>query len=292
MVSILENNQKEKIVFHILYQGKQENKIKITNMVEKYQQKVIFYENFEKHQDFLKELQYLYEKKGRGNWSFGTFFRLLIPLVIPSKVEKALYLDGDVIVNNSLKSLFEIKVEKALLVNYSIVKNSFSPLFAKKKLKYFFNAGVVLFNLKKIKKNYSEEIIKLYKENLDVISYADQDLLTLYFQKDLQFIEEKFNYCIHLIQQIKKNLINKEVVIYHFMRKFFQCNPDFSHPCYREFYFHYLDLTPWKNWRPKRDIIRGFIVTTYWGYFLDSFLYKIKIREYLKNGLDFIRKEK
>ncbi len=291
IVSVLENNKQEKLVFHILYQGLEENKIKIITLIKSFNQEVFFYEDFKEYQPLLDKLNYLYQK-GKKEWSFGIFYMLLIPLVVPKRVNKILYLDCDIIVSGSLRTLFNVKMEKSLAVNYALVDKKFSPLFFKHNLKYYFNSGVILFNLKKIKTKYLEEIIALYEKNIKVINYPDQDLLTLYFQEEIEFLEVKYNYCIYEAEQLRKNLINNNIVIYHLIRKFFQCNPDFSHPTYKKLYFGYLDLTPWAGWRPKKNIVQSIMVTTRWGEILDNFFYKIKVRSYLKRAFYFFQNKR
>lgn len=118
--------------------------------------------------------------------SSATYIRLKLPTIFPD-VNKLLYLDGDTIVQDDLCELYNIDLEDAAIAgtpDVGICIDSLkSPMtdYVRKTLpcyeKEYFNAGVLLLNLDKLRKiNFEKCAEKLYNERTDFI-FADQDIL-------------------------------------------------------------------------------------------------------------------
>ncbi|MBC3537803.1 hypothetical protein H8J70_11185 [Megasphaera hominis] len=84
-------------------------------------------------------------------------------------------------------------------------------------LEYYFNAGVMLMNLKKI-----WETLDLYEEGLHLLkphpnlSFADQDVLNILFQKKMKHLSQKFNQQINLFDETLDFSVLKQLAIFHF----------------------------------------------------------------------------
>lgn len=129
--------------------------------------------------------------------SAATFYRYLIPIIKPD-IDKALYLDCDIIVRKSLKVLFNIDLEN----NYIAGVEDPATIVSKLKLKNRFgikdryvNAGVLLFNCKKMRDdNFTEKCLELNKK-LSSRAYfgADQDVINILTYNSKKIIDIKYN---------------------------------------------------------------------------------------------------
>lgn len=176
--------------------------------------------------------------KTKNYWSESTYYRLLIPMIF-SNYEKVLYCDSDIICDNSIDSIFFIPSEnKGILA----IADSFSQelLYDKKRYDYminylkinpkkYFNAGVVLFNIKNIElKDYSSKLYWVFN-NLDNLLFLDQDILNVIFENNVKFISLKYNFQLDIptynfshFQSYDKSFMDdliiseKEPIIIHF----------------------------------------------------------------------------
>ena len=133
-----------------------------------------------------------------------TYFRLALPDLLPPEAERVLYLDADLIVNGSLRELYETDFAgKSFAACKDVTTTSAehvqsSPLFAELREKegfMYFNAGVLLFNLKKIRRIYDFEFFMGQAVKLkDELVFHDQDLLNYLFWNDVAYADaERFN---------------------------------------------------------------------------------------------------
>lgn len=167
-------------------------------------------------------------------------------------VDKILYLDSDLVVGKDLHELYETDIS-----NYyaAAVEDAFSnPSKDRCELKEsatYVNAGVILFNLKKCKKdNLSKKLFELSKNppNLDII-YADQDMLNIVMQTKIKLLSDKWNCLYLLVDEYKyEKELNmkraKDSVIIHFSAYKKPWIREFN-SCLKEEYFQYLRFTPW-----------------------------------------------
>ncbi|MDR1735296.1 MAG: glycosyltransferase family 8 protein [Oscillospiraceae bacterium] len=135
------------------------------------------------------------------------FYRLLCADYLPKGIKRVLYLDGDIIVNGSLESLYGINLTQGGRrfmfaaatdpFNYTVFK-----LFHKQRLGLpieteYVNTGVLLIDVEMLRETVSaEEItgkIPKYRAHLKL---PDQDLFNVLFYKDVLHIDPNmYNYC-------------------------------------------------------------------------------------------------
>ena len=136
----------------------------------------------------------------------GTLFRLLLPDV--SDEDKMIYLDCDIAVEMDIAELWNVPLGECAV---AAVRDEWSLDYVKgKPLRWrldkvwkllvvkrgdYFNAGVLLLNLKKIREEYDflEEVGNFYANYKKCITLADQDCLNYIFADDKLLIDEKFN---------------------------------------------------------------------------------------------------
>lgn len=183
----------------------------------------------------------------------GTLFRLLIPELLD--IPKVIYLDCDIIVNLDLSELWKIDIgDHALGAALDVwpldhlrgEKIPWRLTLAWKALgvnkREYFNAGVLLMNLDKIRAQYDflGEVGAFYKKYKKMITLADQDCLNHIFAGDVFFVDEKFN-------RINKPDVSHEETaasIWHMAGGAKPWNL-YTRPEIDELYWFYLTMTPY-----------------------------------------------
>jgi lipopolysaccharide biosynthesis glycosyltransferase len=134
------------------------------------------------------------------HYTKAMYFRLLAQHYLPSNLERIIYIDPDVLVLNSLKNLYEMKID-----NYYYAA-AYHKLFSAKtvnrirlypyKIKNYYNSGILLLNLKQLRKKVSQELIfDFVKDNKHKLVMPDQDVINSLFAKKIKLIDEHiYNY--------------------------------------------------------------------------------------------------
>ena len=193
--------------------------------------------------------------------SVTTYYRLLLPYVLDSTVERVLYVDCDVLVRkNPYRYYKALKPDKLILGADDIEKKQHCERLG---LSHYVNAGVLVMNLKAIRDNYSfDTMLCKMRELMAVPNYlklGDQDIINILYQKGIIIASDFFNYQ-HVIH--KKYIINhlkdlKKVVIVHYITEDKPWKGSYVFPFSLE-YYHYLKkyqtLTGNVNWWMKKPI--------------------------------------
>jgi lipopolysaccharide biosynthesis glycosyltransferase len=164
-----------------------------------------FYEFRESNTDIhiiqtsLEKFEGLREKK---YITIATYLKFDLPDLIPS-LDKLLYLDSDVIIQKDLSDLFEIDINDYYL---GAVKDA--PLIDNNlNIKNYFNAGVMLLNLKLMRKsNVSKALLNIGK-SANKLTYQDQDCLNIMFDKKVKLLPIIYNFFYNYFLQDKKYTI-------------------------------------------------------------------------------------
>ena len=189
---------------HILHDNTltQDNRDKFTYLAGRYGQIVKFYNVEELCADKIAQMVRLVPQVKTARVSIGTFYRLLIPQLLPADIDKAIYLDSDIIANLDIAELWRVDLgEKILgvvteLSNGRDVQNQFSLVAAGiVKAEDYFNAGVMLMNLKLLRDEPQKiaDGIKFIAQNPKYQKYMDQDVLNLCFSTRAFHLPTKFN---------------------------------------------------------------------------------------------------
>lgn len=210
IVSVLDNNSDVFIHFFVLSSDlTNRSKNKIARIKKKYQNWDI---------SFITPEIHLFEglKLNLRHITIDTYFRYVIADVAPD-INKALYLDADLIVNGSLKNFYDQPLGR----DYCIaVKDSYvEQIDYKKNLglgsqDLYINAGVLLLNLKEMRNNQiSEKFFKYSTELRNIISYQDQDVINIAFKGKIREIDNTYNYTSADVKDHNKN-VNPVIVHY------------------------------------------------------------------------------
>lgn len=197
-----------------------------------------------------------------GRVNIATYYRLLLSKYIP--VDKLLFIDVDTIVNNPINELYDTNIEDyyvAAVEDATQTKDRHEFLNMDGNARYF-NAGIILVNLKKWREDKLFEVFMKYIEGLTTqLKAHDQDILNSVLNGRWKRIPLKYN-------QYEKNPdIEKYILPSFFTRKELEearQNPVIIHyvgvrkPWHytnkhikKYLYWKYLAMTPYKNYKPS-----------------------------------------
>ncbi len=111
-------------------------------------------------------------------------------------IEKVLYVDGDILIQQDLKELYDINLEDcyaAVVKDLISVRNINHLRKIGIKNKYYFNSGVMLLNLKKIREDDISNKLIDYRLN-GKNHFVDQDAFNVVFGENVKYISLKYNY--------------------------------------------------------------------------------------------------
>ena len=193
-----------------------------------------------------------------------TFARLQIPELLPVEVQKALYLDCDIVVREDIAELWDMNFgDNSVLAARDTVDSVGNPvggianyreLNMPANTKYF-NAGVLLMNLQKWReKEITSKLFHYLTTHHDVIRMADQEALNVVLFGDWGELDYSWNWQIvwrgfrrgtHQMSWIPET---KRKRIVHFItdEKPWLPGCDYDE---KQYFFEYLDKTEWAGWR-------------------------------------------
>lgn len=158
--------------------------------------------------------------------------KFYIPEIFPT-LDKILYLDSDIIIQKDLKKLFDLNIDNY----YAAVVKDILPIINTKHMQYYkidnqfyFNSGVMLLNLKKMREDNITDSLINFRIN-EKNHFMDQDAFNAVIGHNVKYISYKYNFLNFYLEElsIKKlsnlynenfswfpSLIYKECFIIHF----------------------------------------------------------------------------
>jgi lipopolysaccharide biosynthesis glycosyltransferase len=172
-----------------------------------------------------------------GHISMETYFRIRIPELLSRDIKKVLYLDCDMIIHDDITRLWETNIDDYFLaaVEDPLGYYRFEDLSITNNR--YFNAGVLLINLKKWRENsISQRVSDYIHDNLSKIYWWDQDALNAILFDKWLMLEMKWNY-----QPFSRIQLDNPSII-HFTSPIKPWNGD---PPLKEYYFFYANQIKW-----------------------------------------------
>lgn len=190
-------------------------------------------ELYDNHMIFLPiDLKLLSKKLPRtAAWPVEVYFRLLLPDLLPEEVDRILYLDSDIIVNQELRSFYQtdfagkliIGCRDLALINLTIEdclqnrSKCLKPLFEGHR---YINSGVLLIHMQELRRKYSFQDYMKLAEELDYRIFApDQDLINYLHRDEIGYADEwRYNFLtwIGANNGYDYERTNREVSILHY----------------------------------------------------------------------------
>lgn len=145
-----------------------------------------------------------------------TYYRISIPDLLNEKIQKVIYLDGDIIVKTDITKLWNINIDNYFLgaVEDFGIRDSRNIYLSMPRRSKYFNAGVLLINLKKWREErVKDETIEFIKTNASRIKYCDQDALNAILHDKWLPLDREWNFMPHLTYP---DLKKKKPAIIHY----------------------------------------------------------------------------
>jgi len=226
----------------------------------------------------------------------ATYYRLLIPDILPKEIKKVIYLDCDIIVRKSLDELWKYDISDYAIGAVHQITNESEDA---KRLNYaqeygYFNAGVLLINLEYWrKKNISNLLFNHIVENFKLILFHDQDalnavlynccfalpckwnMLGFFFEKEVFSAIKNNEKLFNNTSYDKDVLINelKDPTVVHFVFKPKPWEKVCLHP-YRMDYFKYAKISLYYNKISKPSKLLNYVYFIY--FHIKKYLIRIK----------------
>lgn len=255
--SLLENTKAKNVDFYVIDGGISDlNRDKLVTTVKKYNKNIEFLNvNKEKYSSFAL----------KNNMSHAAYYKLSIPELLPSKCNKVIFLDCDLIVLDDIEDLWQIDVSNHNLA--AVLEPEFTrheELKLDESVSYF-NSGVMLINLDLWRKNkISEKAYEYLEENSYNISLHDQDAFNVVLSRySLLTIPQRWNQrpkytlkdfpSVYYNEREFKEAVNSPGIV-HFAGGnnkpwHYLCD----HPNAND-YIKYLKMSEWKDYVPLEQI--------------------------------------
>lgn len=245
-VSFLVNNKNDfdEINIFILDDGiREKNKNKVNSILSEYDCSISFIKTKK-----IEELDFKVLSLEREDIaSLTTYARLFISSLLPRDVDKVLYLDCDSIIVDSFKELWNEDISNYYCAAVQDCSNtSYMEALGIPRNEKYYNAGVLLINLKKWREdNVEDKFVEFLTDNQQRFYQHDQGVLNNIFKNKIKTVSPKYNLQGYF-QFLDYNLSRKYacIEIEYYSRKIMddaRKNPVFLHFCAADYF------RPWKN---------------------------------------------
>lgn len=158
-----------------------------------------------------------------SRWSSVVYYKLYAIFKLP--LDKVLYLDSDIIVDGDISKLFDIDMEGKYIFGVEDVGMDqvlwdetihFKRIGLPEEAKYI-NAGVMLLNLKEIKRNETlDNIMEIYQEKSSRLLFNEQDLINMVWWDKIGTLNSKYNRIATDFRYRRKIRFCRDDIIYHY----------------------------------------------------------------------------
>lgn len=163
------------------------------------------------------------------------YYRLKLPSLLPN-VDRIIYFDCDFVICTSLSELFNKEIGSNIIAGVHDTN--------RKKVKQnptYINSGMILFDLKRMRaENIEDAFLKYTKENSDIITMGDQEIINEVLKGKIQIIEDEWN--VQSSNFLNRSSYTKHPKAIHILAKPWIYATASIH---KKEYFKYLQLTPW-----------------------------------------------
>ena len=127
------------------------------------------------------------------------YFRIFAAKYLPSNIDRVLYLDADTLVINKLNNLYYMDFEGNYFIAATHIKkvlHKFNEIrLGMEKDKPYINTGVLLMNLKELRKiKIEKEVISFIQKNKKKLILPDQDIISTIYGNKIKLVDDlKYN---------------------------------------------------------------------------------------------------
>ncbi|HEX3045267.1 MAG TPA: glycosyltransferase [Bacillota bacterium] len=232
----------------------------------------------------------LYEKFGASpSNSPATYFRIFLPELLELSITKVIYLDCDLVVKGDIVKLWEVDVSQYLIAavedagiencgKYGMdIKRSLGLTRTTK----YFNAGVLVMNLTKWRQEHiPEKVSDFLIKNSNKTIFADQDGLNVVLANQWLVLPNEWNQQVAVFEFMSQTKERKDMasaiqnpLIIHYTKGSKPWHYRNAHP-FKDEYYRYLNLTPWKGFVPADRSFRNILAKAFFKSWMGKLVYK------------------
>lgn len=169
--------------------------------------------------------------------SIAAYYRLKVASLLP-EVSRIIYFDCDVVVNSSLKEIFETDlsvypVAGVLDINKRMLKKNPS----------YVNSGMLVMNLDLIREqNVEDSFLFWAKKHFDTIKMGDQEIINEVLKGRIKILPDEWN--VQSSNFTNRSSYTKTPKIIHYV-KYSKPWVFGTYSYHKKYWFKYLQLTPW-----------------------------------------------
>ena len=272
LLSCLENNKDENEIriFIVDNNISKENKEKLNQVAAMYNRSIEYVKRID-----LNSLTHTDVYTGR--WNVGTFFRLFLGSLLPQDVERAIYIDCDMIIRHSLHDVYNLDLGGCVFAGADDCRSDLYRIeLGEKPGDAYINNGFLVIDLKKWRElDMEKKCIEFISDHNGDITYMDQGVSNallgskgliyelppiynsqrIFFDfsyKDLLKLRKPEHHC----SEEEYNQAVKDPIIVHFTPVFITGTRPWqvkdNHPFTPE-YKKYKEMSPWKDVPYRKD---------------------------------------
>ena len=235
ITSIVNNIREKETIVYVLCDGIIDENKKILKNMESSNVKINLID--------VDSSKYTGMEKNYSLVSKASLLKFSIPDIL-REVDKVLYVDGDILICKDISPIFETNIDN---IYAAVIKDGPKTKIAGGKRhdfygnKDYFNSGVMYLNLKKMR---DEEIPKkLINYRLNEYNYfMDQDAFNIVFNKNVKYINVKYDFMLHLLSFRNENFSVNQLVKFYELKEY-KTVDELLEDVY---IFHYTFEKPWK----------------------------------------------
>lgn len=236
VISLLENSKNRPVHIYFMYSDfSEENRQRLKKTVTRYTGCTIDFVYIEK--DIFSDVPL--EATTNKYITVETYFRMAMSEVLPEDIDRILYLDTDIIVDKDYFDFYNMEFGENIVAyvcqDYGLVMNDKVRKSVYRNLGFndtdlYFNAGVLLLNMKNIRRHFTLDIFKEFiLNNYNKLIFHDQDVLNKLFKDKVKYVDYNLYDCrpfYYPYSRIYNKKIVDNAIIIHYGEK--PWNADFT----------------------------------------------------------------
>lgn len=259
--SILRTNKEAVFTFHLLSEDLSPEDESLLKNCMRGESSIVFYSVDAMLNDFDLPVNPTFPK--------AIYYRLLIPRLLPSDIDTALYIDSDMLVVGSITSLWEENMEQYPLAACADI--AFDDIRIFNRLDYeaqygYFNSGLLLFNLSLWREQeIAKRLLQFIEQHKEQCFWADQDAINAVLKGKIKRMHCRFN--LMGFSSFENILVRKAIAdefkealaqpaILHFQGEAKPWYLECAHP-YKEVWRRALLNTAWKDVKIKSRMVHS-----------------------------------
>ena len=244
MASILANLAKEaRPSFHLIYSGLSPSDLDAFSQMKQYRECDVEFIPIQE-----SDFDGWNQTAGIKHLTVGAYYRIRIPEFVPQNSDRAVYFDGDIIVDGDIAPMWAIDLNGYCA---GAVPNGPDDLVKTNEADRYFNSGVIIFNLDAIRKtHFKRDVDDAYQKSENGFYDLDQGLLNATWKGRVRFLPFCWNTqtaFLKIKNRLKYKLWRhlKKPIVIHYTNAHKPWSLKCKNPLWRK-YYKYLSLTPYR----------------------------------------------